>query len=106
MGVGHHGKKRPAVVSNALANRAGQLVVRPFAGPRFRIGSQVGRNDAPGKIGFRLNLPGALCARDEGRTRSRPIMTGMAVQAATQSHSDVSPALQALRWAVKSAACE
>src|SRR5208282_5440153 len=106
MRVGHYGKKRPAVVSNALANRAGELIVRPVASPSFEIRRKVGRDDAPWEIVVRQNLSCTFRARYDGCPRSRPIMRGMAIHAAAQSRSDISPSRQALRRTFKSAACE
>src|SRR6266851_6995394 len=106
MRVGHQREKRPAIMSNSLANRARELVVRPVAGPSSRIGCKVGRDDASGKVRIRLDLPGALRARYDGHPRSGPIVMGMAVQAATQSRRAISPAPQPLRRAFKSAASE
>src|ERR1019366_10403827 len=106
MRVGHHGEKRPAVMSNSLANGTCELVVPPIAGPGFCIRRKVGRDDAAGKVRVRQNLPCALRARYDGMSRSGPIVMGMAVQTATQSRRDISPAFHPLRRAFKSTASE
>ena len=57
--VRHHRKQRPAVVSDAFAYRARQLIVGPVARAGFRIGREVRRHHAAGKAVHRHLLAGA-----------------------------------------------
>src|SRR5580700_5179980 len=60
--VRHNGKKGAAIVADAFAYSAGQLIISPTARPGLLIGGKVRRHDAPGQTSVGQNLSGSFFA--------------------------------------------
>src|SRR5690242_2742914 len=100
--IGHQRKQGAAVVANSLANGAGQRVIAPLAGSGFRIGSEVGSNDAAWQSHqYGHILAGAFHPRGSRRVVLSPIVWGVAIHASADALRQVFPARQALRSALE-----
>ncbi len=99
--VGHHREQGPAVMTDAFADGAGQLIVSPIACTGFRIGRDVRGHDAARKIVEPHHLANAFAARQHRAAMGIPVVQRMASGASGGSGEKIVAALQPLRQFVR-----